>query len=411
MPRMGSGSALALRYSPSDGTGASTHTRAGTATYRDSIGVQQSAGVNVLRDSHYARNPATGLYERSALIELAGANIVLQSENFGVTWGLNGTPTRVAAAHTASGVSLDLITDDDGAVSEGYEQPIVFTGDAVKAVSIFVKEGTIASLVIRIRDTTAAVNRLNGTMTWVSGVPSLAMTAGTYLGAIAYADGVYRLLFATSTVTAANTHFVQVFLGGAGGLTGTIYMGGVQIENNPFPTSYKPTTVAVAPRAVDVWSLLFTMTPQESTWYVKFIERGTLQISSARLFQLSQSGADANAFTVRDNGAGRYYARLTDGTPATLSDSAMAVAPLFGDLVELRATISPAGVVQLHQSVNNGAEASGVAGSAAGFPSQWGGGTATLWLGSRGGAGAGAAEFYGVKVARGTRTLAEMRAA
>src|SRR5690349_13582031 len=110
--------------------------------------VVSSAAINTLRDSHYILNPATGLYERSTLSEIGSTNLCLQSENFGTTWAAIGTPTRTAAATTAIGVSLDLIGDDDAAGLEGYSQTITFTSDAVKAVSVFVKQGSSTSSVI-----------------------------------------------------------------------------------------------------------------------------------------------------------------------------------------------------------------------------------------------------------------------
>lgn len=376
--------------------------------------VVSSAAINTLRDSNRVLNPATLQYELSTLLELASTNLCLQSENFGTTWAAIGSPTRTAAATTAIGVTLDLLGDDDAAGLEGYSQTITFTGDAVKAVSCFVKQGSSTSSAIVLRDTSAGADRLLGVLTWSGGLPVVTMTTGTYFGYLAYTDSQFRLLFATTSVTAANTNSLRVYPATDAALattaTGTLYVGGVQCGDALVPSSYNATTTASVTRAVDVASTTFSAPPQETTFYVKFIERGTSLISGARLIQLSESGGAANSFRIDRAASDRYAARLADAAEATTSSSTATVTPAYGNLVELRVTVSATGVVQLHQTINAGSEVSATAGGVGGLPAQWGTGTAKLWLGSRNGASAGAAAFLAVKSARGTKTLAEMRA-
>jgi hypothetical protein len=193
---------------------------------------------------------------RGLLIEEQRANLVLQSQNFGVTWTLNGTPTITAAAYTFGSLSLDLIGDDSGSAVEGYLQNITFTGNAVKAVSIFAKFASAPSSVALLRDTTASANRLYATITWSpAGIPSVAMATGTLLGTDDYGSGLYRFRFQTTSVTAANSHQIQVFpatdAAGSVGLLGATYMGGVQAEDAVFPSSYIPTTTATVTRNSD----------------------------------------------------------------------------------------------------------------------------------------------------------------
>lgn len=178
------------------------------------------------------------------------SNLVIQSENFGVTWSVSGTPTRTPAAHVASGITLDLIGDDAAGTNEYYLQNIGFTGNGPKAVSVFVKKGTspaASGCSINIVDQTAAgAPRLSAAITFDSaGLPSVTASTGTYLGYEMQADGVYRLLFTTSSITAANTNELSVRPANLAE-TGNVYAGGVQAEDNTTPTDYLYTTTATA---------------------------------------------------------------------------------------------------------------------------------------------------------------------
>jgi hypothetical protein len=107
---------------------------------------------------------------------------------------------------------LDLLGDDSATVLEGYSQTITFTGNALKAVSLVLAAGTSTSTVVRLRDTTAGTNRLLATITWAAGVPTVTMTTGEKAGEpVALASGGYRVGFQTTSVTAANTHLLQIY--------------------------------------------------------------------------------------------------------------------------------------------------------------------------------------------------------
>lgn len=188
--------------------------------------------------------------------ESTRTNLVLQSENFGTTWAAVGTPTRVAAALRCGSVVLDLIGDDDAGVLEGYVQPITFTGDAVKALSIFFAQGTSTSSVYRLNDNTAGAERMRGVITWTNGIPTVTAAVGTLLGVDSLSNGVFRARLLTTSVTAANLNQLQVYPAAVTGSdpapTGTAYFGGVQAENNAIGcTSYIPTTTATVQRNGD----------------------------------------------------------------------------------------------------------------------------------------------------------------
>lgn len=176
-------------------------------------------------------------------------NLVLQSENFGVTWGVDGSPTRSPADIVVGGITLDALGDDDAGGPEGYKQSITFTGNAVKAISLYVRQLSSTSSGIRLRDNGVGADRLLAALTWSADLPVLTMSVGTDLGYVALGSGVYRLMMATTSVTAANVNEFGIYPASvvplAAGGTGNGDFGGVQAENATTPTSYlKTTTVA-----------------------------------------------------------------------------------------------------------------------------------------------------------------------
>jgi len=289
-----------------------------------------------------------GLRETPALsLSPARTNLCLQSENFGTTWAAVGTPTRSAAAGGIGSVVLDLIGDDSAAALEGYTQTVTFTGNAVKAVSLFVAQNTSTTSVIRLRDTTAGADRLLGVLTWAGGLPVLTMATGTFLGYDAFANGYFRLHFVTTSVTAASTNSLQVYPATTSALlvatTGELYVGGVQAENALYPGPYIPTTTVTVARNADVPIAPFLARPQAMTLYVRFIEQGGILSGGAQLWIGSSSANSLYLFA-----SGGFY-RIEHRATVT---SAAASAPTYGQVVELVGTLSATGVVQLTQSIN-----------------------------------------------------------
>lgn len=217
-------------------------------------------------------------------------NLCLQSENFGTTWTAVGTPTRTAAAKACGDLSLDLIGDDDAGALEYYHQTITYTGDAVKALSLFMAAGTSTSVLVRIRDTTASANRVSAVVTWASGVPTVTMVTGTHLSTTPCAGGVYRFLFQSSSVTAANTNRIEVYpattSGGAVANTGTVYAGGVQTENRVNPGSYIKTTTGTVTTNTDELSTPVTIPVDDFTVYVRLARPSWAGLSGGSTFPI-----------------------------------------------------------------------------------------------------------------------------
>jgi hypothetical protein len=346
------------------------------------------------------------------LLEGAGTNLCLQSENFGTTWVAGGTPDRVAAAHTKSGVTLDLIGDDSGAGTEYYEQNIAFTGATVKAVSVHLKASSSASVVIRLHDFTAGVTRLLARVTWSGETPVVTMTNGIHLLSEPMIDGVYRLYFQTTAITPANTNTMQVIPASGvpidGVSQGYVYAGGVQVENSPFPTSYQRTTTGTVTRSADSFYLPFNALPREMTVYAKFIERGSaLTVAGERLFQITDGSDSPPAFIVFANGSGGYTVYHDNG--GSNVSAAPAATPGIGRTVEFRAVLNANGSVLGGISIDGAAEVVSGTSAANALAAAWAG--ARLYLNRSSTTLSGYNAFRCVKVAAGVRTLAEMRSA
>lgn len=250
----GSGAAnLALTY----GSGSATFTRTSAASTVLSTGLIGDVASGTARSRY---DPSTLTYQ-GLFTEAADTNVCLQSEDFLTTWAAIGTPTNTPGAATCGTVSLSLIGDESAIVVEGYSQTITFTGDAVKSVSFFFKQGTSTSTAFQLVDTTAVADRLLGAITWSGATPSITMTTGTLLQIAGPfgSSGVYRAEVLTTSVTATNTNSLRMYPATDAALavlaTGNIYTGGVQAQNktNVCGSYVKTTTVAVT-RNIDALS-------------------------------------------------------------------------------------------------------------------------------------------------------------
>lgn len=352
------------------------HTRSGAAKWVDGQGVLQSAIVNTPRFEH-----ATVNSERRPVMRLGQArtNIVVQSEDLGTSWSATGTPTRSAAAIPASvmGVALDLIGDDSAAALEGYTNSIVFTGNGQKAFSVFVKKGTAGGSFVGLIDTTAGARRVFALISFsAAGVPAVDTGGiGSYLGYVECGGGVYRLLFTSAAVTAANNHSIEVYPATTGAIaateTGTIYIGGFQAENAVTPSSYIKTTTGSATRAADTFYWDHVHVPQAMMAYIRLIDHGNFDGTNG-LFGLDGGSNVAPQFAVYNtNGTITIYHHngIVAAQTVTVAGSSS-----YGQAMELVAMLTTGGAVRGISSIagaavtDSGASAGGIA-----LPSAWSG--------------------------------------
>ncbi|MBA3890493.1 MAG: hypothetical protein H0X64_08175 [Gemmatimonadaceae bacterium] len=375
-----------------------------------------TAAVNEARNSHNQFNPVTGLYERTLLLEGSRTNVALWSEDIsaaahvgslGVTYVSNSTLSPDGVNITADTLVQSSATDVH---FHRQDAPVSAAGEPI-AVSRYLKAATGSVATLNLSNGMSAIATFDlaaGTVTATSGAQYVRS------GITPYGNGWYRCwLVGTSTGTAHRfmTYPQASTASFAGDGTTAIYVWGGQIElNAASPSSYNPTTTVAVTRAVDILTRPFTLPPQEMTVYVKYIDRGTnLGVVSPFLFQIGLTSAASPRLWVYVDGTG-VRGVWSDG--GGVSQSITPANPVgFGEQTEVRIAMSSAGVLTAGVSRNGAPEAVTVGAAAASpLPAAWNG--TTLCIGSRAGNNAGFAAYAlpgGVKVARGVKTMAEMR--
>lgn len=312
------------------------------------------AGVDALGRVGYARHsqsrwemcldPLTGRLRPGLRLDTAVTNLVAQSEDFGTTWAAANSPTRTAAAHTASGIVLDLIGDDSGSNLEGYTIEPAFTGATVKKICIHVRQSTSTSSVVRLRDTTAGADRLLAAITWVDGAPVVTMTTGAFVGQRALIDGVWAIWLETTSITPANTNQLQVYPATTAALvgtsTGTIYAGGVGAFSD-HSCAYQRRAGGAVTLNAEALSWPFAL-PRRRVWlYVAFTDLG------AHRNPFSGGAGFCALGDVGGTGLGLYQAasaysvyHYVGGAGATALGSGVGT---FRQLIELLVTMDVAG--------------------------------------------------------------------
>lgn len=170
-------------------------------------------------------------------------------------------------------------------------------------------------------------------------------------------------------------------------------------------TSYNPTTAGVVDtRTGDTLSFPFTARPQAMTVYVRFEERGSVLIAGARIIQIGDTSDNSPRFIILQATTGY---RVHYQTASVTRTSTLAAAPVIGNIVELLATLSGAGVAQISHSINGATVVSATAAAAALLPPAWSG--QTLSINSAGATVPGVIALLNLRVVRGVQDMATMR--
>lgn len=243
-----------------------TVTRAlNTATRVNSSGYVETVNADLPR---FDFSPSSVGTCNGLLIEELRANLCIHSSNY-ASWSDSG-----------AGVSNSVVTSPDNATNakevtrtsgqaDARFQAVTFTGDGVKTASIWVRKSTSPSSVLAIYDATAVAYRLWADLTWSGNTPVLSFTGvngtGSLLASKQFLNDWWRLEFATTSVTAANTNRFYIYPARAGSSNGQgVTCFGVQVENGTFSTSYIPTTTTSLTRNADSVGMTGT---NFSSWY------------------------------------------------------------------------------------------------------------------------------------------------
>lgn len=155
-----------------------------------------------------------------------------------------------------------------------------------------------------------------------------------------------------------------------------------------------------------IYHSTYAASPTALTWYVEFVENGSVAIASAGVVYIGNAGNTGARLWIDSTGT-YYRVRHHNGTSEVTST--LAAAPTSGQRVALRATLASTGAVQIHQSINGAAETSASASGTNTLTSDWG--YPSLYFNSTGDTNKGANLFVRVKIHHGSYTAAQMQAA
>lgn len=156
------------------------------------------------------------------------------------------------------------------------------------------------------------------------------------------------------------------------------------------------TTTAGVTRSTDVFHWDYVHPPQGKMVYLRFVERGTILISGARLLEIADASDNVPQTLLYFNGdAYAFYHHNGSGQVV----SVMNVVPAVGDVVELIGILKPTGTVQVIQSINGAAVQTSAETATLALASAWSG--PRLYLNSAGGSvGFGLCDFAEVKIVK-----------
>ena len=394
---------------------ASTFTRA----HADAAAVPTYVGGSgrvVLTDANIPRvswNDGTP----SLLVEKAHVN--LHQTDAVSSWTDNqtsGTTITSNVSDPAGGTGAYTITGATGGASRGRSAGInAFTGDGVKSAVFVVKEGTMPSSgnqMVGLQDDSATAWRLQLTITaWVDGKPTITATTGTHLGSRYIGNGYWALYGKTTSCTATNNHRVYAYSNESSvtcsGDCPTITVYRVNVYNDVVPR-YSLVSQSGDP-AAETFYADFVAPPQAMTVYAKFQDAGTLANSLQGIVHIGGSGATTGArFQIVSPSATAYRVLHGNGVDASVTADISSSAAVWANVVELRGVLNADGSVLIGQSLDSGTETTNSTATTRSLASAWN--DSRIYIGSRGTATQDVGVHQAVKVARGVKTMAEMRA-
>ena len=327
-----------------------TFRRDSIATFIDSEGRLARVAADQPRWYRHAETDLFGL-----LLEgLTSTNLCLRSEDF-ANWTAVNSPSQTANALRIGLLNLALLIDDSAVNQEYYQRTDVNMTGAACVVSVFVAQGTspAASGTQILLIDSGAVTRLDVTVTWTAGVPTVTPATGTFLGKVACADGVYRLLLKTSANPAAGNATLRIIMAKTASQTGNIYAGGFQVENNlNVPSQYIATTTATVNRPGEVlyWPLLAYL--RDLTLYTRFTDLGSGLQGGAAVTVGDQA---TPPWMLVNSGVGSTSAMVNAG--GGTNTATVVAGSAFGLVGEMRNSVTKAGLITAGFAASGGSEA------------------------------------------------------
>lgn len=350
------------------------HTRVGDAYSLDS----QGNLYRVTEDQpRFEYDAATGLY--GLLVEpIAVTNRVIRSQELSF-WTASNLATVTDAAKVRGMLKLSLLSDVSGA-AEGYVErtDVSMTNGQVTGLGLFVIGGTSASSQIIARDSAATI-KLDSTITWTAGVPSVAVATGTFRAAISLGNGLYRIMYRLATPGATGNGSVRIIPSKTAGTQGLIYAGGVQVEPGD-GSGYHVTDATTETRQLSEQYWDSDGLPRSMTVYAKYVDWGMFVGlgGNARVLTVGYNGTDTPANTAglkqiafMVGAGGEAYGLLNWGTGNSNNLIPSGSVSTYRSLVEMRMAIDAvAGTVVFGKSIGGDTETTASASSIT-LPTAW----------------------------------------
>lgn len=391
---------------------AETHTRSSTARSYGRDGNLRNTDANV-PSLMWHDTDSDNIREPFLLIE--GERTNLNTEDDLSAWTTSGTITVTGSvADPAKGTTAYTVATTSGGSATYIYRTINPTSSTVSVSWIVAKNSEPnGSQDFQLYDTTAATDRIHlRIQSWGASGPSVSAQVGTLIGVRTLGSGYYQIQAYTEAVATGNTNELRIFPAANNGQTGSFDIYRLMVFDDKVPLLSVVDEGATHQK--DVFYAPFPHPPQEMTVYLRFDERGSITASNKTLIHIGSATAtaDPRLIVARDTSVAKYSVTFDNGTTVNSANGNNLTTPNFNDLVELLATLDANGNVQISQSVNGGAIDVGAASSTtATIPAAWA--AERLYIGSRGSSGTthhSVVAMSDVKIARGLKTMAQMRA-
>ena len=233
---------------------------------------------------------------------------------------------------------------------------------------------------------------------------------------LALPDGWFRCSVVVTSSNGAQAPSIRIRMGvgdetdiyDGDGVSGLFLWGRMWETDQPTVSSYIKTEGVTVTRALDTFAGVFPHPPQPMTVYLKFSERGTGPLGGdTRVAQIGNLIAGGDPRLKISSPTNEGYQILHDnGVDSVFVD--LQEESVVGDLVELAGRLFPDGSIEIEQQINRGPSEVSVRSGAVALAPEWAG--QILNLNSVGSSNVGLNAFLAVKVHRGPRSLAFMRA-
>ncbi len=350
---------------------AATFSRASTKTALDANGAVRIV-PHSLPAFQWSLDPVSGLMTPGVLLEDARTNVVLWSRDLtNAAW----TKTTCTATKDQTGV--------DG-LANGATSLLATAGNATAL--------QVVTLASSARYQSAYVKRITG-----SGVVQMTTDNGATWTTITVTSVWTLVTIPTQTLANPTVGFRLVTN------ADKIAVDFVQNENGLFQTSPIPTTTVAVPRSADALSFAFNDLPRVLTVYAKFANggRSTNAAGAAGIVDVGGNGVIPR-FLLYHYSAGWY----ADHSGVF---SVCNVPLASGDTVECRGVLNADGTAVSGVSVNGAVETTNATSYALTLEAAWN--TANLYVNRYDSGSIGYAAFQSVRIAAGSLTMAQMRAA